>query len=48
MRFLKKGIDYKRKTGFIYVMITEKEDIWHIYNLIKEGDEVRAACERKI
>lgn len=26
----------------------EKEDIWHVYNLIQEGDTIRASTMRKI
>ncbi|QRW01802.1 mRNA surveillance protein pelota protein [Ceratobasidium sp. AG-Ba] len=34
--------------GYVTLVPQDDEDMWHIYNLIQEGDEVRAAAARRV
>ncbi|GAA94892.1 uncharacterized protein L969DRAFT_89848 [Mixia osmundae IAM 14324] len=47
MRLVKRHID-KDLSGFIVLRAERDEDIWHAYNLIQEGDRVRAGAVRRI
>jgi protein pelota len=38
----------KGGSGSIKLIPEDDEDIWHLYNLIMAGDEVRASTSRKI
>ena len=38
----------KDGAGSIKVVAEDDEDIWHLYNLITAGDEVRASTSRKV
>ena len=38
----------KGGAGSIKVVPEDDEDIWHLYNLIMQGDEVRASTSRKV
>lgn len=38
----------KDGAGSIKVVAEDDEDIWHLYNLIAPGDEVRASTSRKV
>lgn len=46
MRILKTRID--RGCGFVHLIPTDDEDLWHIYNLITVGDIIQAMTLRKI
>ncbi|CAK9303957.1 unnamed protein product [Gordionus sp. m RMFG-2023] len=47
MKLIYKNIDKERK-GVIVLIAEENEDMWHVYNLINEGDSLRASTFRKI
>ncbi|KAL5508050.1 DOM34 [Sanghuangporus vaninii] len=38
----------KDRSGYITLRPEEDEDMWHLYNLIQEGDEVRAPAIRRV
>ncbi|KAG8796757.1 Translation factor pelota [Ceratobasidium sp. 428] len=38
----------KHGGGYVTLVPQDDEDMWHIYNLIQEGDEVRAAAVRRV
>ncbi|KAH7343822.1 eRF1 domain 1-domain-containing protein [Rhizoctonia solani] len=38
----------KDGTGYVTLVPQDDEDMWHIYNLIQEGDNVRAAAVRRV
>ena len=41
MRILKKEIEGKDSSGRVQVCADENEDIYHVYNIIEEGDSLR-------
>jgi len=45
MRLLRKDID-KEGVGTVTVIPDELEDMWHAYNLISKGDQLRARTFR--
>jgi len=47
MKLINKNVD-KDGGGSVTLMPEESEDIWHAYNLISEGDCVRASTIRKV
>jgi len=47
MKLINKNVD-KDGGGSVTLMPEESEDIWHAYNLISEGDGVRASTIRKV
>ncbi|THH14883.1 hypothetical protein EW146_g5511 [Bondarzewia mesenterica] len=47
MKLVGKHID-KDHSGYVTVRPEEDEDMWHLYNLIQEGDYVRASAIRRI
>lgn len=47
MRLLRKDID-KEGVGTVTVIPDELEDMWHAYNLISKGDQLRARTFRKV
>lgn len=48
MKLLHKYIDYKNGNGRMTFVPEEGEDLWHVYNLISEGDVVRCTTIRKV
>lgn len=47
MKILKRSFK-KGSEGYIIVIPTDDEDLWHIYNLIQVGDCIRMSTLRKI
>lgn len=47
MKLLSKGIE-KDRSGYVKLMCEEPEDIWHVYNLITKGDQIKSSTERRI
>lgn len=47
MRILKKNFK-KWGEGFVSLIPTDDEDLWHIYNLIQKGDHIQMKTKRKI
>ncbi|KAF8529040.1 hypothetical protein BU17DRAFT_73253 [Hysterangium stoloniferum] len=47
MKLLGKHVE-KDGTGYVIVRPEDDEDMWHLFNLIQEGDEVRAPAIRRI
>ncbi|KAI5698118.1 hypothetical protein M8J76_015893 [Diaphorina citri] len=48
MKLVHKNINDKDKSGVVALVPEESEDMWHAYNLIAEGDSVRASTIRKV
>jgi protein pelota len=46
MKLLKRYINFRDATGTISLVAEDAEDMWHIYNLIGEGDHVRTTAQR--
>lgn len=46
MKILKRKII--KGEGFVHLIPTEEEDLWHIYNLVQEGDQVKSLTTRKV
>lgn len=47
MKLVGKRIE-KDHSGYVTLRPEEDEDMWHLYNLIQEGDEVRAPAIRRV
>ena len=47
MKILKKSFK-KWGEGFVTLIPTDDEDLWHIYNLIQKGDHIQMKTKRKI
>ncbi|KDN50948.1 hypothetical protein RSAG8_00577, partial [Rhizoctonia solani AG-8 WAC10335] len=47
MQLIGRRID-KDGVGYVTLVPQDDEDMWHIYNLIQEGDQVRAAAVRRV
>ncbi|KAI0347144.1 pelota [Trametopsis cervina] len=47
MKLIGKHID-KNGAGHVSLVPEDDEDMWHLYNLIQEGDHVRAAAIRRV
>jgi protein pelota len=47
MRLVNRHID-KDKSGHVTLRPEDDEDMWHLYNLIQEGDQVRAPTIRRV
>ncbi|THH10224.1 hypothetical protein EW145_g1470 [Phellinidium pouzarii] len=47
MKLIGKHIE-KDKSGYVTLQPEEDEDMWHLYNLIQQGDEVRAPAVRRV
>jgi len=47
MKLIKKNIE-KDKSGAVTLIPTEPEDMWHIYNLIQKGDQLKATTIRRV
>lgn len=48
MKLLKKQISQKDGSGMVVIQPETGEDLWHAYNLVREGDEVRCTTVRKV
>ena len=48
MRIIKKGIAHRNGEGFVRLQADEPEDMYHLFNLICEGDIVRADTVRNV
>lgn len=48
MRQIFRKIDYKTKTGSVKLEATDAEDMWHVYNILCEGDKITAPTIRKV
>lgn len=47
MKLIGKYID-KNKAGYVTLRPEDDEDMWHLYNLIQEGDDVQATTLRRV
>ncbi|KAL1405435.1 Translation factor pelota [Vanrija albida] len=47
MKLVSKHIE-KDGSGLVVLLPEDEEDMWHVYNLISEGDEVQAKTDRKV
>ncbi|KAF8328617.1 eRF1 domain 1-domain-containing protein [Cantharellus anzutake] len=47
MKLVNKWID-KDGAGYVTLRPEDDEDMWHIYNLVQEGDDVRASAVRRV
>ncbi|WOO85577.1 Protein dom34 [Vanrija pseudolonga] len=47
MKLISKNIE-KDGSGSVVLLPEDEEDMWHVYNLISEGDEVQAKTDRKV
>jgi protein pelota len=48
MKLIKNGISSKDESGEVILRPEEPEDMWHTYNLITPGDELKANTYRKV
>lgn len=48
MRLLHRDIDGKDSSGKIKVQAEEAEDMYHLYNIISVGDEIKASTIRNV
>ncbi len=48
MKLLKQQISAKDGEGYVVLRAEEPEDMWHAYNLIIAGDELKASTYRKV
>ncbi|RYH29685.1 hypothetical protein EON65_07610 [archaeon] len=48
MKILRKYISRKSGEGTVSLQAEEEDDIYHLYNLIYEGDEVEASTVRNV
>lgn len=48
MREISRNIDPKTKAGTVRLEARDAEDMWHLYNLIADGDGLRAPTIRKV
>jgi protein pelota len=48
MRIIKKHILAKNGKGSVEVQSEQAEDMWHLYNLIAEGDSIRSSTVRNV
>ncbi|KAL1452797.1 hypothetical protein WDU94_006992 [Cyamophila willieti] len=48
MKLVHRNINDKDRSGVVVLVPEESEDMWHAYNLIAEGDSVRASTIRKV
>ncbi|KAL7580219.1 hypothetical protein ACA910_012964 [Epithemia clementina (nom. ined.)] len=48
MKLLKKQISHKDGSGMVFLQLETAEDLWHAYNLVQIGDEVRCTTVRKV
>ncbi|KAL3794354.1 hypothetical protein ACHAW5_002943 [Stephanodiscus triporus] len=48
MKLLKKDVSAKDGSGFVSLLPTTPEDLWHTYNLLQTGDRIRCTTLRKV
>ena len=48
MKLVKSHIDRRRGVGDVSLIPQEPEDMWHLFNLIRNGDVLRAPAVRKV
>ena len=48
MRIERRSIKKAWGEGYVTLVPTDDEDLWHIYNLIQKGDHIRMKTRRKI
>lgn len=48
MKEIAHHIDQKTGSGYVKLEASDAEDMWHVYNLINEGDKLRAPTIRKV
>jgi protein pelota len=48
MKLLKRDISSKDGSGFVSLLPTTPEDLWHTYNLLQTGDRIRCTTLRKV
>ncbi len=48
MRIERRSIKKAWGEGYVTLVPTDDEDLWHIYNLIQKGDHIRMKTKRKI
>lgn len=48
MKLVSRDVSGKDGTGTVVLRPEEPEDMWHVYNLIGEGDLVRTTTFRKV
>jgi protein pelota len=48
MRIERKSIKKAWGEGYVTLVPTDDEDLWHIYNLIQKGDHIRMKTRRKV
>ena len=48
MRIIKTEILSKNGRGYVKVQAEQPEDMWHLYNLIAEGDSIRSTTYRNV
>ncbi|KAJ3204593.1 hypothetical protein HDU82_005729 [Entophlyctis luteolus] len=48
MKLVRKSIDVKDGAGSVALIADEPEDMWHAYNLILPGDQLRASTIRRV
>ena len=48
MKIRKQQISEKDGEGSVTLVAEEPEDMWHLYNLVMSGDELRASTYRKV
>ncbi|KAH9502033.1 hypothetical protein DERF_012833 [Dermatophagoides farinae] len=42
MKLVRRDIDPKTHKGYVVLIPEEEEDMWHLYNILQEGDRIRA------
>lgn len=47
MRIIGKSLE-KDSSGYVRLVCEEDEDMWHVYNLVREGDVVKSGTVRKV
>lgn len=48
MKLIKKGLSGPGEPGFVKLEAEEAEDLWHVFQLVREGDRVTAPTMRKV
>ena len=48
MRIERRSIKKAWGEGYVTLVPTDDEDLWHIYNLIQKGDHIKMKTRRKI
>jgi protein pelota len=48
MRILKREISSKNSDGYVILQAEDAEDMWHLYNIMTEGDTLRSSTVRNV